>query len=291
MKILITGSKGQLGNELQDIINKGYAEIGKVSDNIKNSEVIALDVEELDITKLDEVNRVLTDVKPDVVINCAAATNVDGCESNEDFAFKVNSIGPRNLAIISEKIGAKLVQVSTDYVFSGVGEKPLTEYDITAPYSVYGKTKLLGENYVREFCSKYFIVRTAWLYGYVGHNFVYTMRRLGKEKDSINVVNDQRGNPTHANDLAYHILKLIETEEYGVYHCTGKGECTWYDFAKTIIELSGEECKVNPCTSEEYKTPAKRPEYSSLDNMMLRNTVGDEMRDWKDAIKSFINNL
>ena len=291
MKILITGSKGQLGNELQDIINKGYAEIGKVSDNIKNSEVIALDVEELDITKLDEVNRVLTDVKPDVVINCAAATNVDGCESNEDFAFKVNSIGPRNLAIICEKIGAKLVQVSTDYVFSGVGEKPLTEYDLTAPYSVYGKTKLLGENYVREFSSKYFIVRTAWLYGYVGHNFVYTMRRLGKEKDSINVVNDQRGNPTHANDLAYHILKLIETEEYGVYHCTGKGECTWYDFAKTIIELSGEECKVNPCTSEEYKTPAKRPEYSSLDNMMLRNTVGDEMRDWKDAIKSFINNL
>lgn len=291
MKILITGSKGQLGNELQDIINKGYAEIGKVSDNIKNSEVIALDVEELDITKLDEVNRVLTDVKPDVVINCAAATNVDGCESNEDFAFKVNSIGPRNLAIICEEIGAKLVQVSTDYVFSGVGEKPLTEYDLTAPYSVYGKTKLLGENYVREFSSKYFIVRTAWLYGYVGHNFVYTMRRLGKEKDSINVVNDQRGNPTHANDLAYHILKLIETEEYGVYHCTGKGECSWYDFAKTIIELSGEECKVNPCTSEEYKTPAKRPEYSSLDNMMLRNTVGDEMRDWKDAIKSFINNL
>lgn len=291
MKILITGSKGQLGNELQDIINKGYAEIGKVSDNIKNSEVIALDVEELDITKLDEVNRVLTDVKPDVVINCAAATNVDGCESNEDFAFKVNSIGPRNLAIICEEIGAKLVQVSTDYVFSGVGEKPLTEYDLTAPYSVYGKTKLLGENYVREFSSKYFIVRTAWLYGYVGHNFVYTMRRLGKEKDSINVVNDQRGNPTHANDLAYHILKLIETEEYGVYHCTGKGECSWYDFAKTIIELSGEECKVNPCTSEEYKTPAKRPEYSSLDNMMLRNTVGDEMRDWKDAIKSFIDNL
>lgn len=291
MKILITGSKGQLGNELQDIINKGYAEIGQVSETIKNSEVIALDVDKLDITKLDEVRLTLTDLKPDVVINCAAATNVDGCESNEDFAFKVNSLGPRNLAMICEEISAKLVQVSTDYVFSGIGEKPLTEYDLTAPYSVYGKTKLLGENYVREFCSKYFIVRTAWLYGYVGHNFVYTMRRLGKEKDSINVVNDQRGNPTHANDLAYHILKLIETEEYGVYHCTGKGECSWYDFAKTIIELSGEKCIVNPCTSDEYKTPAKRPEYSSLDNMMLRNTVGDEMRDWKDAIKSFISRL
>ncbi|GEQ20882.1 NAD(P)-dependent oxidoreductase [Clostridium butyricum] len=291
MKILITGSKGQLGNELKDIINKGYSEIGKVSECIKNSQVFDFDVDKLDITDLKSVKNVLNTIKPDVVINCAAATNVDGCESDEDFAFKVNSLGPRNLAIVCEEMGARLVQVSTDYVFSGVGEKPLTEYDLTAPYSVYGKTKLFGENYVREFCSKYYIVRTAWLYGYVGHNFVYTMRRLGKEKDSINVVNDQIGNPTHANDLAYHILKLIETDEYGVYHCTGKGECSWYDFAKMIIELSGEECIVNPCTSEEYKTPAKRPEYSSLDNMMLRNTVGDEMRNWQDAIKSFIENL
>ena len=291
MKILITGSKGQLGNELKDIINKGYSEIGKVSECINNSQVFDFDVDKLDITDLKSVKNVLDTIKPDVVINCAAATNVDGCESDEDFAFKVNALGPRNLAIVCEEIGARLVQVSTDYVFSGVGEKPLTEYDLTAPYSVYGKTKLLGENYVREFCSKYYIVRTAWLYGYVGHNFVYTMRRLGKEKDSINVVNDQIGNPTHANDLAYHILKLIETDEYGIYHCTGKGECSWYDFAKMIIELSGEECIVNPCTSEEYKTPAKRPEYSSLDNMMLRNTFGDEMRNWQDAIKSFIENL
>ena len=291
MKILITGSKGQLGNELLEIIKSGKAEIGEVSEAIKNCEVIALDVDELDITNLKQVKNKINDLKPDVVINCAAATNVDGCESNEDFAFKVNSIGPRNLAIASSEIGAKLVQVSTDYVFSGAGNKPLTEYDLTAPYSAYGKTKLLGENYVREFSSKYFIVRTAWLYGYVGHNFVYTMRRLGKEKEAITVVNDQRGNPTHANDLAYHILKLIQTEEYGVYHCTGKGECTWYDFAKMIVELSGEKCEVLACTSEEYKTPAKRPEYSSLDNMMLRCTVGDEMRDWKDAIKSFISKL
>ncbi len=291
MKILITGSKGQLGNELLDIIENGKAEIGEVSEAIKKSEVIALDVDELDITNLEQVKNKINDLKPDVIINCAAATNVDGCESNEDFAFKVNSIGPRNLAIASEEVGVKLVQVSTDYVFSGVGNKPLTEYDLTAPYSVYGKTKLLGENYVRELSSKYFIVRTAWLYGYVGHNFVYTMRRLGKEKECITVVNDQRGNPTHANDLAYHILKLIQTEEYGIYHCTGKGECTWYDFAKMIIELSGEKCEVKPCSSEEYKTPAKRPEYSSLDNMMLRCTVGDDMRDWKDAIKSFINRL
>ncbi|WP_283624616.1 dTDP-4-dehydrorhamnose reductase [Clostridium butyricum] len=291
MKILITGCKGQLGTELQDIVRKGRAEIGEISNIIKEANIIALDVDELNITNLMEVKEKIGFLKPDVVINCAAATNVDGCESDEDFAFKVNSLGPRNLAMICDEMGAKLVQVSTDYVFSGVGEKPLTEYDLTAPYSVYGKTKLLGENYVREFCSKYYIVRTAWLYGYVGHNFVYTMRRLGKEKECINVVNDQIGNPTHANDLAYHILKLIETDEYGIYHCTGKGECSWYDFAKMIIDLSGEKCIVNSCTSEKYETPAKRPEYSSLDNMMLRNTVGDEMRNWQDAIKSFIENL
>lgn len=290
MKILITGSKGQLGNELQDIIKTGKAEIGKVSEEIKNSEVFALDVEELDITNLGQVKKVLNEIKPDVVINCAAATNVDGCESNKDLAFKINSIGPRNLAMVCEVIGAKLVQVSTDYVFSGVGEVPLTEYDLTAPYSVYGKTKLKGEEYVREFSSKYYVVRTAWLYGYVGKNFVYTMMNLGEQKESLNVVNDQKGNPTNANDLAYHILKLIETEEYGIYHCTGKGECTWYDFAKLIMELSGRSCVVSPCTSEEFKTPAKRPEYSSLDNMMLRCTIGDEMRHWKEALKNFMDN-
>lgn len=291
MKILITGCKGQLGNELQNVIKIGSAEIGQVSKVIKESEVIALDVDELDITNLIEVKKMLTYLKPDVVINCAAATNVDGCENNEDFAFKVNSIGPRNLALACEVIGAKLVQVSTDYVFSGGGVKPLAEYDLTLPYSVYGITKLLGESYVREFSSKYFIVRTSWLYGSVGHNFVYTIRKIAKEKNNINVVNDQSGNPTNANDLAYHILKLIETEEYGIYHCTGKGECTWYEFAKMIIELSGEKCEVNPCTSEEYKTVAKRPKYSSLDNMMLRNTIGDEMRDWKDALKSFMDKI
>ena len=292
MKILITGSKGQLGNELQDIIKTGKAEIGEVSDVIKNAEVVAVDVEDLDITKLEQVKSVLKEEKPDVVINCAAATNVDGCEKNQELAFKINAIGPRNLAMVCEEIGAKLVQVSTDYVFSGVGENPLAEFEMPAPYSIYGKTKLAGENFVKELSSKYYIVRTAWLYGKVGKNFVYTMANLGKTKETLTVVDDQRGNPTNANDLAYHILKLIQTEEYGIYHCTGNGECSWYDFASLIMELAGRNCKVNPCTSEEYAkmnpASAKRPEYSSLDNMMLRCTVGDEMRDWKDALKSFL---
>ncbi|MFR1825077.1 dTDP-4-dehydrorhamnose reductase [Clostridium saudiense] len=295
MRILITGSNGQLGNELQKIVSTGKAEIGAVSEEIKNAEVFAMDVDILDITNLEQVKKVLNEVKPDVVINCAAATNVDGCEANQDLAFKINSLGPRNLAMVAEELGAKIVQVSTDYVFSGVGEAPLKECDLVAPVSVYGKTKLLGEEFVRDFSTKYYIVRTAWLYGYVGHNFVYTMMKLGKDRDTLNVVNDQLGNPTHANDLAYHILKLIQTEEYGVYHCTGKGECSWYNFASEIMKLSGRNCTVNPCTSEEYKSmypnSADRPAYSSLDNMMLRCTIGDEMRDWKDALKTFMDNV
>lgn len=291
MKILITGGKGQLGNELLSIIKSGQAEIGPL-EKAKKYEVVSYDVDKLDISDLNKVREILNLEKPNVVINCAACTNVDGCESNEELAFKVNSLGPRNLAMISEEIDAKLVQVSTDYVFSGEErEVPFREYDLTSPYSVYGKTKLMGEEFVKQYSKKAFIVRTSWLYGYVGHNFVYTMRRLGSEKEFLTVVNDQKGNPTHANDLAYHILKLIETEEYGIYHCTGKGECTWYDFAKKIMELSKLNCDVRPCTSEEFKTPAKRPEYSSLDNMMLRCTIGDEMRNWEEAIESFIKKL
>lgn len=291
MKILITGGKGQLGNELLSIVKSGQAEIGPL-EKAKEYEVVSYDVDKLDISNLNKVREILNLEKPNVVINCAACTNVDGCESNEELAFKVNSLGPRNLAIISEEIDAKLVQVSTDYVFSGEErEVPFREYDLTSPYSVYGKTKLMGEEFVKQYSKKAFIVRTSWLYGYVGHNFVYTMRRLGSEKEFLTVVNDQKGNPTHANDLAYHILKLIETEEYGIYHCTGKGECTWYDFAKKIMELSKLNCEVRPCTSEEFKTPAKRPEYSSLDNMMLRCTIGDEMRNWEEAIESFIKKL
>ncbi|MGL4848051.1 MAG: dTDP-4-dehydrorhamnose reductase [Clostridium sp.] len=291
MKLLITGASGQLGNELLRIIETGKAEINEL-EKAKNYQAIGCSAEDLDVTSLEMVRKVLEAENPDVVVNCAAATNVDGCEANEDMAFKVNAIGARNLAIVSEEIGAKLVQVSTDYVFSGeTREKPFKEYDLVAPYSVYGKTKLMGEEYVKQYSTKSFIVRTAWLYGYVGHNFVYTMRKLGAEREFLTVVNDQKGNPTSANDLAYHILKLIETEEYGIYHCTGKGECTWYDFAKKIMELSNIKCEVRPCTSEEFKTPAKRPEYSSLDNMMLRNTIGDEMRNWEEAIENFIKTI
>ncbi|MEQ8198600.1 MAG: dTDP-4-dehydrorhamnose reductase, partial [Clostridiaceae bacterium] len=246
------------------------------------------DVMELDISDFIAVKKYFSEVKPDLVINCAAYTNVDGCESNEDTAFRINALGPRNLALASEEIGAKLIHVSTDYVFNGEGSVPFREYDLPQPVSVYGKTKLSGENYVRELSSRYFIVRTAWLYGYEGKNFVYTIMRVGKEKGVLTVVDDQRGNPTNAEDLAHHLLKLGVTEEFGTYHCTGKGECSWFDFASKIIELSGIQCTVKPVTSAEYESAARRPAFSSLDNMMLRCTVGDEMRQWEEALRMFI---
>lgn len=291
MKILITGSKGQLGSAITNILNTGKCEIGEISKEAKNAEVIGYDADELDIVSLDSVKKVLRREKPDIVINCAAYTNVDGCEADYEGAFKVNALGSRNLAIVCEEIDAKLIQISTDYVFKGDGVIPYKECDITNPISAYGKTKLLGEQYVREFCSKYFIVRTSWLYGYNGHNFVKTIIKAAKERGHLTVVDDQRGNPTNAEDLAFHLIKLMETEEYGVYHCTGESECSWYDFAKLIVELSEINCTVEPITSDKLERAAKRPAFSSLDNMMLKCTVGNQMRQWEEALKTFIHNL
>lgn len=290
MKILITGSKGQVGSQLIDIIKKGKSELGQIPKDVMNAEVIGMTSKDLDISDLNKVKKVINEIKPHVVINTAAYTNVDGAETNKDLAFKVNSLGARNLAIGCEDIGAKLVHLSTDYVFRGNGEL-LKECDLTMPQSVYDKSKDMGEKYVREFCSRYFIVRPAWVYGYNGKNFVYAIMKAAKEKGELKVVNDQRGNPTNVEDLVHHILKIIVTEEYGIYNCVGKGECSRYEFACKIVELARIECIVNPCTSEEFPAPADRPEYSALDNMALRCTVGDEMRPWEEALKRFIDNV
>lgn len=291
MKMLVTGCRGQLGSQIMNILQKGVSELGEIPKQYKDIEFIGTDSDELDIVDLQRLKEYMKELKPDIVINSAAYTNVDECEKNKDLAFKVNSLGPRNLAIACEEVGAKFIHISTDYVFEGNGKLPYTEYDITNPISVYGKTKLLGENFVRDFCSKYFIIRTAWLYGYNGKNFVKTILKAAKEKGHLDVVDDQRGNPTNAEDLAHHILKLGLTEEYGVYHCTGSGECSWYDFAKTIVEYAGIECVVNPITSDKINRAAKRPAFSSLDNMMIRCTIGDEMREWREALLLYVKNI
>jgi dTDP-4-dehydrorhamnose reductase len=291
MKILITGSKGQVGSQLINIFKKGKSELGEIPAQIKNAVVIGKSSQELNITDFDKVKTVLNEIKPDIVINTAAYTNVDGCEANKELAFSVNAIGAKNLAIACEDIGAKIVHISTDFVFNGKRNIPFTESDEPSPQSIYAISKNMGDNYVQEFSSKYFIVRTSWVYGYKGNNFVYAIMKAGKEKGILKVVNDQIGNPTNAEDLSHHILKLITAENYGIYHCSGQGECSRYDFARKIIQLTKIPCEVIPCSTDEYPTPARRPAYSSLDNLRLRNTVGDEMRNWEQALSAFIENV
>ena len=296
MKILITGCKGQLGRELQRQLREEGCVLGPLPERLQKATVIPVDVEELDITDRDEVVAFVRRMEPDVIINCAAYTNVDGCESHTEDAFKVNALGPRNLAIAAQKVGAKLVHVSTDYVFSGKenGGVPLDESALPAPVSAYGRTKLLGEQYVRQFCPRSFVVRTAWLYSHTGKNFVFTMVNAGRKLGALTVVNDQLGNPTNAADLAHHLLKLAVSSEYGTYHCTGEGVCSWYDFACEIIRLSGVKATVAPCTSAEYAAAhpdaASRPAWSALENRMLACTVGNEMRPWQEALTEFFKN-
>jgi dTDP-4-dehydrorhamnose reductase len=290
MKILVTGAKGQLGTEIRKCIERGYTELGVPSILKSGLDADYVDIDVLDIADLGALRNAFKECKYDAVINCAAFTNVNACESEREIAFKANALGPRNLAIVCEENGAKLIHVSTDYVFAGDAIKPYTEWDVTDPQSAYGSSKLLGEEYVKQFCSKYFIVRTAWLYGYYGKNFVKTMMNIARDKGACKVVCDQRGNPTNACDLAHHLLKLLDCEEYGIYHGTGNGECSWFEFTQKIVEHAGIDAVVNPCTTEEFPTPTKRPAYSSLDNMMFRCTVGDEFRDWQDALACFMKN-
>lgn len=296
MRILVTGSKGQLGNELRRLLATGTAEIGPVPDVYAGIKAHFVDVDELDITDRDAVDAFFVDDSFDAVVNCAAMTNVDGCETAEDAAYRVNALGPENLARASARQGAKFVQVSTDYVFPGDEPGERIESDVTGPISAYGRTKLAGEELSLAANTRTFVVRTAWLYGYVGKNFVKTMLRLAHELGAMEVVDDQMGNPTSANDLAYEILQLLTTEEYGIYHCTNKGICSWAEFAKAIVERAGfDPAIVTPCTSDEYAAAhplaARRPRYSALKNKHLEETVGDKMRPWDSALDNYFANL
>ncbi len=291
LKLLITGSNGQLGNALVSLLNNDNNSIGKIPAIYKNCEIVTADIDVLDITNRDAVFSFAEQHKPDIIINCAAMTNVDGCEDNIDLAEKINADGPENLSLAANMLGAKIVHVSTDYVFHGDATVPYVESDKCDPVTAYGISKYHGEQKVAAAAKRHFIVRTSWLYGYIGNNFVKTIRRVAKEKGVLTVVNDQRGNPTNADDLAYHLLLIAETENYGIYHCTGDGECTWYDFACKIVEYSGIPCDISPCSTEQSARKAKRPAFSSLRNLHLEQTVGDKMRPWKEALKEYITNL
>jgi len=295
IKLLITGCKGQLGGALLNMLEAGGCALGPLPRAYEGCNVTAIDIDELDLTNERAVYDYITARKVDVVINCAAYTNVDACEKNYDIAYKVNADAPGYVAKACAAAGSKMVHVSTDYVFSGVADTPYKETDTPAPNTAYGKTKLAGEEAVKAACEQSFIVRTAWLYGLQGGNFVKTMQRVGRSTGKLTVVNDQIGSPTNAEDLAYHLLQLAVTDKYGTYHVTNKGVCSWYDFACEIIRLSGIVSSVDPCTTEEYKREhpqsAPRPMYSVLAHDALEEAVGDSTRPWQEALEDYIIKL
>ncbi len=277
--ILVTGAKGQLGSDLVNLLKlSGYR-------------VIGMGKSELDITNEEEVNKVVTLLKPDIIIHCAAYTQVDKAESEPDLAFLINAIGTRNIAVAAENNDSKLVYISTDYVFDGNSTKPYHEFSPVSPINIYGSSKLAGEMMVRDFHSKFFIVRTSWVFGINGNNFVKTMLQLSKEKEKLKVVNDQTGCPTYTVDLSRCILQLIETNKYGIYHVSNTGSCTWFDFAKEIFRQTNKTVKLEPCTSDEFPRPAKRPVNSVIDQMGIRINQFDPLPYWQDALNRFLLQL
>lgn len=287
-KILVTGCNGQLGRA----IRREYA--AEQVEFINTDVAGDADVISLDITDINAVLKLTRETRPDVIINCAAHTNVDKCEEQLDLAYKINAIGPRNLSIAARELDAKIIHVSTDYVFEGNGTKPYTEFDIPNPVSAYGKTKLEGENFVKEFAPKHFILRTAWLYG-EGKNFIKTMLALSEKYDEVSVVYDQLGSPTSAAELAKMVRFLEPTENYGLFHATCEGDTNWADFAEEIFRLAGKNTKVNRVTSIQYKemnpASASRPAYGILDNYMLRLTSDYRMANWHDTLEEYMKNL
>ena len=282
MRILISGVNGQLGNEMRDVLSK------------KNHiETLFTDVAELDICDTQAVDTLVEQFRPKYIINCAAYTAVDRAEDDKAFAQRLNCDAVQNLAIAATKNAAKIVHISTDYVFDGKGTTPYTEDMPTDPQSVYGLTKLAGENILQKICPDSIIIRTAWLYSPFGNNFVKTMLRIGRERGEVSVVADQVGTPTYANDLARAIVHIVEGEQFvpGIYHYSNDGVCSWYDFAVAIFEESGVSCKVNAIGTADYPTKAVRPHYSVLDKGKIKAVYGVEVPHWRESLVACLNRM
>ena len=278
MKIIVTGSKGQLGSDI-------------ITELTKNGiEAIGADLPEIDITDKEKVQKFIEESGADGVIHCAAFTNVDLAESEYGMCRKINYEGTENIAECCKNLDIRLMYISTDYVFSGEGTEAFETDSPKSPCNNYGKTKLEGENAVKEYCSKYYIVRISWVFGENGKNFVKTMLRLSKEKSSLTVVNDQIGSPTYTKDLAVLLTNMIQTEKYGEYHATNEGYCSWAEFAAKIMEISGAETEIIPVTSEEYKTAAVRPKNSRLSKSALDKNGFSRLPHWESALERFISN-
>lgn len=278
-KIVITGAKGQLGQELiKCLTDSKYI-------------IFQFGKDELDITNQSQVTTTIETICPDVIIHCAAYTDVDQSEILPEQAFEINAVGSRNIAIATEQVNASLVYISTNYVFDGESNHPYTEDDSPNPLGIYAKSKLLGETYVKELTTNYFIVRTSWLFGGSGKNFVTTMQEMAYKKESLSVIHDQIGNPTYAVDLAKQIIKLIDTNKYGVYHISNSGSCSWYEFAKEIFHLSNMDVQVLPITTEEYNALAPRPKRADMEQLSLKINGFNELRNWKEALNDYIVEL
>ena len=276
MKVLVTGVKGQLGYDVVKELEK------------REIEAVGVDIEEMDITDADCVNRVIREAAPDAVIHCAAYTAVDAAEDNEELCRKVNSEGPRNIAGVCKELDIKMIYISTDYVFDGKGERPWEPEDERHPLNVYGQTKYEGELAVQNTLEKYFIVRIAWVFGVNGRNFIKTMLRLAETHDHLTVVNDQYGSPTYTYDLARLLVDMVLTEKYGVYHATNEGICTWYEFACEIFKQAGITIEVTPVSSKEYPAKAKRPENSRMSKDKLEANGFVRLPSWQDALKRYL---
>ena len=279
MKVLVTGVRGQLGYDVcKHLTARGVEHWG-------------IDIQDCDLTDAEETNSVIVHYHPDVVVHCAAYTAVNQAEENEAMCRAVNAEGTRNVAQACRKIDAAMMYISTDYVFDGEGEEPFEVDARIAPQSVYGKTKAEGEAAVREILTKAFIVRIAWVFGINGNNFVKTMLRLGKEKESIDVVCDQIGSPTYTDDLARLLCDMIETEKFGTYHATNEGYCSWYEFTQAIMEEAGLNCEVHPILTSAYPSPAKRPLNSRLSKRSLDTAGFTRLPTWRDALHRYIEVL
>ncbi|HFJ9293024.1 dTDP-4-dehydrorhamnose reductase [Bacillus sp. RZ2MS9] len=279
MKALVTGAKGQLGQDVVSLLKE------------QTWEVFGFGREELNITDEKQVSEKVLLIQPDIIIHTAAYTQVDQAESDEESAFKVNAEGTKYLAQAAEAVGAKFCYVSTDYVFDGTKDTPYKPDDQTNPQTVYGKSKLVGEQYTQEYCSKSYIVRTSWVFGLYGNNFVKTMLRLAEENKELGIVHDQVGSPTYTTDLARFIISLVQTDKYGVYHGSNSGVCSWYEFAKEIFKQSNIEIVVNPLKTEDFPRPAARPKYSVLDKGMIEENGFESLQNWKEALKDFLKKL
>ena len=286
MNILITGANGQLGHEMQRVAKES-------NDNYIFTDV-AEGYENLDITDLEAIRKMVKANNIEIIVNCAAYTNVDRAESDFDTANLINNTAAGNLATAMKEVEGTLIHVSTDYVFQGDRNIPCREDWPTNPLGVYGKTKLAGEKAIEATGCQHIILRTAWLYSQWGKNFVKTMQSLTASKDSLKVVFDQVGTPTFAGDLAdviAHIINSGQTDKTGIYHFSNEGVCSWYDFAKMICKLSGNTCDITPCYSEEFPSPVKRPHFSVLDKSKLKSTFGIRVPYWTDSLKKCIKQL